>query len=666
MRHCLVWFISKDFPQDSAVDGVDDDMILETLLNDPPTRIRRYPEEFLVLIGLSRLWYAPMARPAFYNENDEVSNPFDVVCGEEKLLENERHVLERTADVVTSPFDEIVNLDHGVCFKVGKGYKEYSSGVVAAGESASKADDVGIDSGETPSPLLFDDPPPTTSFKAGEFVPASSTAPLKQLLEDSELVKDKLQRREMDRLRLGFEATEREVGRLRSQVDKLKVEAGKVPGLLASYSQKETELSTINVRWDAGCPTKKRFDELVAALDERLDKMVKETDEELALILRDPIHTKKWIIEQARIVHGKKRIDINSIPAYNLNAAEVYTDALNSLNDMPFPFLEQLEVCAGVQFSYIEALLVMGAYEPKQDGAGTSTNLVSGSTSFAAKTVSDTAAHVTLASAPDVSASGPSTLVIPEDSPPTWGLAFQCLLSCKLHCFAIAAISLFSSKISKFRRSPSSFLLLTMEHLRDDITISTGITASMPYVSENGLFSFYDLIMLACSGPTHLIHGLRNDFRYKVPSSMTYCLTLAFSRCAFPYYSGSVAFSRYSLIGFIHASHSSSTIAITSLPSTGLHDSTSTSIASWFLLLLRSQQGIGLVLRFKGSLRFIHSSKVTFLKQRFRVLKNGNYFFASLDMHLMKLASFMFKLCTSFNVWGDGMFITTWAFSLQA
>ncbi|GKA43369.1 hypothetical protein Tco_0736093 [Tanacetum coccineum] len=38
----MQWFTGKDFPQDSAVDGIDGDMVLETLLNDNPTRIRRY------------------------------------------------------------------------------------------------------------------------------------------------------------------------------------------------------------------------------------------------------------------------------------------------------------------------------------------------------------------------------------------------------------------------------------------------------------------------------------------------------------------------------------------------------------------------------------------------------------------------------------------------
>ncbi|GJZ95323.1 leucine-rich repeat, cysteine-containing subtype protein, partial [Tanacetum coccineum] len=88
-------------------------------------------------VGLSRLWYTPAARPTFYDDDEEemrlqdiikVPNPFDVVCGKKNLLENERPILEQTADVVTPPFDNIIrklklafeDLDedrHGLLFK---------------------------------------------------------------------------------------------------------------------------------------------------------------------------------------------------------------------------------------------------------------------------------------------------------------------------------------------------------------------------------------------------------------------------------------------------------------------------------------------------------------------------------------------------------------------
>ncbi|GKE94365.1 hypothetical protein Tco_1579220 [Tanacetum coccineum] len=193
----------------------------------------------------------------------------------------------------------------------------------------------------------------------------------------------------MAQLRSGFKAVEREVGRLRKQVEDLKVEARKVPGLL------------------------------VAVLDARLDKMPKNTDEEFPPMLRDGPET--------GFVHEKNGTDINSIPAYNPNAAEVYADNLNALNDVPFTLLEQIETCDEQPFSYLEALLVMGVHESIKDEARTSTNLVSASTSSAGVTVEsddvpagtapNTGAAATLASSPDVLNSGPSTLVIPTSSP---------------------------------------------------------------------------------------------------------------------------------------------------------------------------------------------------------------------------------------------------------
>ncbi|GJX19106.1 hypothetical protein Tco_0221783 [Tanacetum coccineum] len=111
----MCWFSSKEFPQDSTVYGIKGDIILETLLNDNPARIRRYPEEFLILIGLSHMWYAPATLPIFYDDDEEgriqdfikVPNPFDVVYAKKKLLENENPILEQTADVVTPPSNHI-------------------------------------------------------------------------------------------------------------------------------------------------------------------------------------------------------------------------------------------------------------------------------------------------------------------------------------------------------------------------------------------------------------------------------------------------------------------------------------------------------------------------------------------------------------------------------
>ncbi|GKC88560.1 hypothetical protein Tco_1149209 [Tanacetum coccineum] len=61
----------------------------------------------------------------------------------------------------------------------------------------------------------------------------------------------------------------------------------------------------------------------------------------------------------------------------------------------------------------------------------------------------------------------------------------------------------------------------------------------------------------------------------------------------------------------------------------------------------------------------VHWKSLLFM-QFFRVLKKGNDFSADLDKNMFKLASFLLRLCTSFNVLGDCSFTTTSAFSGHA
>nr|GEV73039.1 RNA-directed DNA polymerase, eukaryota [Tanacetum cinerariifolium] len=165
--------------------------------------IRRYPNEFLVLIGLSHMWYAPAARPVFYDNDDEedfikVPNPFDVDGAENNLAKNKRYVLEQTADIVTLPSDHVVNLGPvplnqmlsaaalppiadvrkrprvqalggESASKKGRTVRESSFSDVAAGESAPKSDDI-------LSTRLSEDPSSVVASKAEEFVHGISTA----------------------------------------------------------------------------------------------------------------------------------------------------------------------------------------------------------------------------------------------------------------------------------------------------------------------------------------------------------------------------------------------------------------------------------------------------------------------------------------------------------
>nr|GFB56876.1 hypothetical protein [Tanacetum cinerariifolium] len=77
---------------------------------------------------------------------------------------------------------------------------------------------------------------------------------------------------------------------------------------------------------------------------------------------------------EARTVHGRKGTDINVITAYNPNAAEVYSNALNALNDVSCPLFECLETYASNNLSYLQALPVIGTNESIEDESGTMKN----------------------------------------------------------------------------------------------------------------------------------------------------------------------------------------------------------------------------------------------------------------------------------------------------
>ncbi|GKE66640.1 hypothetical protein Tco_1520801, partial [Tanacetum coccineum] len=134
-----------------------------------------------------------------------------------------------------------------------------------------------------------------------------------------------------------------------------------------------------------------RFNDQVAVLDARLDRMAKEMDEEFAPMLRDANATKDFLVRrgfhfflnkfeesdilgarfgacisatiangmrrglEARFFNGNRGTDINSILAYNPHAAEVYANTLKALSDVSFPFLNQMEACFDQPFSYLEA-----------------------------------------------------------------------------------------------------------------------------------------------------------------------------------------------------------------------------------------------------------------------------------------------------------------------
>nr|GEV60251.1 transposase (putative), gypsy type [Tanacetum cinerariifolium] len=79
--------------------------------------------------------------------------------------------------------------------------------------------------------------------------------------------------------------------------------------------------------------------------------------------------------------------------------------------------------------------------------------------------------------------------------------------------------------------------------LKVGMPISTGITAFVPYVSENGVYPLLDLIIVY--GPTHRSYGPRKDLLYNIPFIMAYRPALWRMALVFPFSSGRISFVRW-------------------------------------------------------------------------------------------------------------------------
>ncbi|GJS61427.1 hypothetical protein Tco_0656211 [Tanacetum coccineum] len=490
------WFNGGEFPWDSLVDGFDVDMTLETILNDNPTWIIKYSEEFLMRL----------------QDFVKVANSFDVTCGEETLEENERPLLERTSDVVTQPLDQLVNLAsvpikqeiqittlpppifvarkrafvetpaRESASKNQKGMMGYSSGRTSAKESTLKLkkDTVGLGSWKAPmsvsfivSPFRF-----AAATKAGEFIPVVTSCPAKRFKSSlnssrssvskkpvgyevgsrhlvtstkhirtatylaythsqplvptrssplpspisrhilgiiNALVEDSAETRRQDnyfasicvdpdakiarlkklveekpsgevaRLRLGKEEVDREVSHIKKQVGELKSEADKVPGLLAHYSKRDTELSTMNGTYADLLREKTQLEyqnsKIWTSLDARHTNMDREYEVEITLTMRDAIETKKWDVSKG-FRYFLNKFKESDLLGTRLGACISATIA-DAERRSTWMLLEQLEACVDEKISYIRALLVMEVDEPKKDEVATIENPASGSPSSA-------------------------------------------------------------------------------------------------------------------------------------------------------------------------------------------------------------------------------------------------------------------------------------------
>nr|GEY73600.1 hypothetical protein [Tanacetum cinerariifolium] len=104
----------------------------------------------------------------------------------------------------------------------------------------------------------------------------------------------------------------------------------------------------------------------------------------------------------------------------------------------------------------------------------------------------------------------------------------------------------------------------------------------------------------------------------------------------------------------------------TSLIASSATDKYITNISTLIGVVRVGSFAICFFISFRALSAFSVQAKSVFSIHRFKVLKNGSEFSAAFDRILFNLASFLFRLCTSFSVLGEDMLIMAWAFSPQA
>ncbi|GJY76646.1 hypothetical protein Tco_0481762, partial [Tanacetum coccineum] len=343
MRWCNA---EEEFPCDLLLDEEDANMVLETALKDNPTRITKYPKEFLILVGLGLLWYAPCVQMRLQNFV-KVVDPFKVACSKEKLESSEVLLLDKTANVVTAPSKKINSCIGNYSYEVGdvvfpppKVVAKKRASAEALGEkfAPKKLKDMAESSlvkTKVQVFLIVSSPTSAAAIKAGEFVHAITTALAKRLksfvkdtsgksgvskklvakkgnlrigplatdaLEsvfgDAEIarlrkLKEEKPAKELARLRLGKEEADKEVTHQQKQANNhLEYRNASLQGHVDDDTEVKQEFARKLVARQA------QFNEGLVGLDACLTKMDMEYEEELLLAIKDVIATKKWFVSK--------------------------------------------------------------------------------------------------------------------------------------------------------------------------------------------------------------------------------------------------------------------------------------------------------------------------------------------------------------------------------
>ncbi|GJX14081.1 hypothetical protein Tco_0205839 [Tanacetum coccineum] len=120
----ISWFSGVSVVKDPLMVDEAVDLPCVELLNENRTIIRKYPEVFLCLLGLSRSFTETDIYPTLLHNNDEEmglldfvnsADPFKVKIGEQPLAENKVPLLTETKDSVISPSPQTISLvDHTI------------------------------------------------------------------------------------------------------------------------------------------------------------------------------------------------------------------------------------------------------------------------------------------------------------------------------------------------------------------------------------------------------------------------------------------------------------------------------------------------------------------------------------------------------------------------
>ncbi|GJZ30783.1 hypothetical protein Tco_0575830 [Tanacetum coccineum] len=373
------WFNGGEFPRDSLVDGFDVDMTLETLLNVNPTRIRKYPEEFLVLIGLSHMdglgsWKAPM--PVSF-----IVSPlcFAVATKAEEFI-------PVVTSCPTKRFKSSLNSGRSGVSKKPVGYKVGSGHLVTSTKLIRTATYLAYTHSQLLVPTHSSPLPSSISRHILGIIPAlveDSTKTHRQDNYFASICVDPFMAKDI--YQLDWELTNDFIKGTIARLKKLVEEkpSGEVARLRLGKEEvdrEETELSTVNGTYADLLREKIQLEYQNSKIWSQVDgevEMDREHEVEITLTIRDAIETKKWVVSKGF------RYFLNKFKDNDLLGTCLGACISATIIDGMRQALRYLEACVDEKISYIRALLVMEVDEPKKDEVATIENPASGSASSA-------------------------------------------------------------------------------------------------------------------------------------------------------------------------------------------------------------------------------------------------------------------------------------------